>query len=63
MSIPHQSMCSFETGLLSLCYGTAKYKEKVTDVSGSDQNVEITCNSKLSFTELKDLLIRRVQKN
>ena len=31
-----------------------KYKEKVTDVSNSNQNVEITCNSKIKFIELED---------
>ena len=38
-------------------------KKKVPDVSDSSQNVETTCNSKLKFTELKDLFIKRVQKN
>ena len=30
--------------------GQNKCKEKVTDVSDSNQNVETTCNSKLKFT-------------
>ena len=30
-----------------------KYKEKVPDVSDSNQNVEQTCNSKHTLTELK----------
>ena len=38
-------------------------KKKVPDVSDSSQNVETTCNSKLKFTELKDLFIKRAQKN
>ena len=41
----------------------AKYKENVTDVSDSNQNVKTTRNSKLKFTELKDLFIKRVQRN
>ena len=40
----------------------AKYKEKVTDVSDLNQNVETTCNFKLNFTYLKYLFIKRVQK-
>ena len=50
------------SSLSSLSDGWAKYKEKVPDVSDSNQNVETTCNSKLRFTELKDLFIKRVQK-
>ena len=63
MSVLHQSMCIIKTGLSSLYYGWAKYKEKVPDVSDHNQNVEITYNSKLKFTELKDLLVKRVEKS
>ena len=62
LSILHQSMCIVKTGLSSLSDGWAKYKEKVPDVSDSNQNVETTCNSKLKFIELKDLFIKKVQK-
>ena len=48
---------------LKFIYWLVKYKEKVPDVSDPNQNVETKCNSKLKFTELKDLLIKRVQKN
>ena len=63
MSVLHQSMCIFKAGLSSLSDGWAKYKEKVPDVSDSNQNVETTRNSKLNFTELKDLFIKSLQKN
>ena len=63
MSVLHQSMCIIKTGLSSLYYGWAKYKEKVPDVSDHNQNVETTYNSKLKFTELKDLLVKRVEKS
>ena len=53
MSVLHQSMRIFKTGLSSLSDGWAKYKEKVPDVSDSNQNVETTCNSKFKFAELK----------
>ena len=43
--------------------GWAKCKEEVRDVSDSSPNVETTFNSKLKFTKLKDLFIKRVQKN
>ena len=37
MSFLHQSMYIFKAGLSSSYYGWAKYKEKVTDVSDSNQ--------------------------
>ena len=40
----------FKAGLSSSYDGWAKCKEKVPDVSDSNQNVETTCNSKLKFT-------------
>ena len=43
--------------------GQNKSQEKVPNLSDPNQNVETTCNSKLNFTELKDLFIKRVQKN
>ena len=63
LPILHKSICIFMAGLSSLSDGWIKYKEKVLDVSDSNQNVKTTCNSKLKFTELKDLFIKRVQKN
>ena len=48
---------------LKFIYWLVKYKEKVPDVSDPNQNVETKCNSKSKFTELKDLFIKRVQKN
>ena len=56
-------MCIFKAGLSSLSDSWAKHKEKVSDVSGFNQNVKRTYNSKLKVTELKDLFIKRVQKN
>ena len=53
-------MCNFKVGLSSLINYWVKYKEKVNDVSYSEQNVETTCNSKLKLTEIKDLFIERV---
>ena len=38
-------------------------KQKYLIVSDPSQNVETTYNSKLKFTSLKDLFIKRVQKN
>ena len=63
MSVLHQSMSILKAGLSILIDNWAKYKQKVPDMSDSNQNVETTCNSKFRFTELKDLLIQRVQKN
>ena len=44
-----QSMSIFQR-LTSSYDGCAKCKEKVRDVSDPNQNVESTCNSKLTFT-------------
>ena len=49
MSVLHQSMCIFKAGLSGSYDGWAKYKETVPEVSDPNQNVEITCNSKLRF--------------
>ena len=62
MLVLHQSMGIFKTGLSSLSDGWAKYKEKVPDVSDPNQNVKATCNSKLKFTKLKTLFVKRVLK-
>ena len=40
----------FKACLSSSYDGWAKFKEKVPDVSDPSQNVETTCNSKLTFT-------------
>ena len=50
MSVLHQNVCIFKTGLSSSYDGWAKYKEKVADMLEPNQNVETTCNSKLVFT-------------
>ena len=54
---------SSKAGLSSSYDDWEKCKGKVPDVSDPKQNLETTCNSKLKFTELKDLFIKRVQKN
>ena len=53
-------MSIFKPGLSSSYDRRAKYKEKVPDVSQPNQNVKTTCNSKLKFTKLKDLLQKKV---
>ena len=53
----------FRAGLLSLSDSLAIYKEKVPDVRDCNQNVETRSNSKLKFTELKDLFNKKVQKS
>ena len=57
ISFAPKYVCIFKAGLSSLSDGWAKCKEKVPSVSDSNQNVEITCNYKLRFIELKDLFI------
>ena len=51
-----------KAGPPSLSDDWGNYQEKIPDVSDPIQNAE-TCNSKLKFTELKDLFNKRVQKN
>ena len=63
MAVLHQSMHTFRACLSYLIDTTTKYKQNVPHISASRQNVEIASNSKLKFTERKDLLIKRVQKN
>ena len=48
--------------LASQHYVWAKYKEEVPDVSGSRQNIETPCNTKLTLTELKSLRSERTEK-
>ena len=52
----HQSICIFNGDVSSLSDGWAKYKEKVTEMSDFNQNVETTCNSELKFVEFSDEL-------
>ena len=62
MSIMHLSMRILKAGPPSLSDDWGNYQEKIPDVSDPVQNAE-TCNSKLKFTELKDIFNKRVQKN
>ena len=60
-----QRMSIFQSSMLvtSSHDGWAKCKEKVLDVSDPNQNAETRSHSKRKFTKLKDLFIKRVQKN
>ena len=49
MSVLHQ-VCIFKADLSSSYDGWAKFKEKVSDVSDPNRNVERTCNCKFKFT-------------
>ena len=60
ISVLHQTMCIFKASLSTSYDGQAKYKEKVPDALYPDRNGETTCHSKLKFTYLKDLFIKRV---
>ena len=57
----HQSICTSKAGLTSLRHVWAKYKDEVSDVSGSDQNIEASSNSKLKLTEGKDLPFKKTE--
>ena len=52
ISVPHQSMCIFKTGLLSISDEWVRHKEKIP-VSDSNQPDKPACNPRLRFTELK----------
>ena len=69
MSVLHQRMNIFQSSMLvsqvHMMAGQNKMvaKEKVPDVSDPNQNVETRSDSKLKFTQCKDLFIKRVQKS
>ena len=48
--------------LFSQVYVWEKGKDEVPDVSGSSQNFERPCNTKLKLTELKDLYFKSTEK-
>ena len=52
MSVLHQSLCIFKAGLSSLSDGWANYKQKLPDMSDSNQNLETTCSSKFQFLKI-----------
>ena len=62
MSVLHLIMCIFKVRLSGLSDGWANMKKKVPDVSDFNQNADRTWDSKLNFTEFKNLFIKRVQK-
>ena len=51
-------MAIFKAGLSRLIDDWENYEEIVPDMSDFNQNVETTCDSKLTFTKLKDLFIK-----
>ena len=52
-------MCMFKAGLSGLSGGWTKHKEKVPDVSDSNQSIETICNSNSKLQNLKDLFIKK----
>ena len=48
--------------LVSQVYVWARYKDEVPDVSGSSQNFERPCNTKLKFKGLKNLCFKSTEK-
>ena len=48
-----QSKCISKAGFSSLRQVWAEYKDKVPDVSDSDRNIGISCNSKVKLPNLK----------
>ena len=52
ISVLYQNMCIFSASLSSLSNVWAKYKEKIHNVSDSNQTVETTSSFKHNFTEL-----------
>ena len=49
ISVAHKSLCIFKVGLSSLSDGWAKDKQKVPDMSDSNQNLETTGWQNLIF--------------
>ena len=61
-SVLYQIMCISKAGVASLRYVLAKYKDRVSDVSDSNQNIGELCNTKLKLPEFKDLCIKSTEK-
>ena len=55
-------MCISKVGLASLRHVWVEYKNKVPDVSDSNQNIGASCNTKLNLPEIKDLCIKSTEK-
>ena len=62
MTVLLQSMAISKAGLPNLDNPGTKYKDKVPNVSDSNQNIETSCKSKLKLSELKDLYIKSSEK-
>ena len=61
-SVLYQPICISKAGLVSLRHVLAKYKDRVPDVSDSNQNIGELCNTKLKLPESKDLCIKSTEK-
>lgn len=61
-SVLYQIICISKAGVASLRHVLAKYKDRVSDVSDSNQNIGELCNTKLKLPELKDLCIKSTEK-
>lgn len=55
-------ICISKAGVASLRHVLAKYKDRVSDVSDSNQNIGELCNTKLKLPEFKDLCIKSTEK-
>ena len=55
-------MCISKAGFSSLRNVWAKYKDKATDVSDTDQNIGTSSKYRLKVTELKDLCNKDAEK-
>lgn len=61
-SVLYQIICISMAGVASLRHVLAKYKDRVSDVSDSNQNIGELCNTKLKLPEFKDLCIKSTEK-
>ena len=61
-SVLYQIIYISKAGVASLRHVLAKYKDRVSDVSDSNQNIGELCNTKLKLPEFKDLCIKSTEK-
>lgn len=61
-SVLYQTICISKAGVASLRHVLAKYKDRVSDVSDSNQNIGELCNTKLKLPEFKDLCIKSTER-
>ena len=62
MSVLHENICTFKSGLSSLRHIQEKHKDEVPDILGWNQNIERSCKPRFWSTELNDMCFKSTEK-